>query len=71
MKSDGMTCNVGGKDRAVRAIAATGLVLGAQCTHVPASVRGVLYALGAVAAFTVLTRYCPMNTLLGVNTCRT
>jgi hypothetical protein len=31
--------------------------------------RGV-FVVAAVAFFTVATRYCPVNSLIGLNTCR-
>jgi hypothetical protein len=65
-----MECNVGGVDWALRsaALAAT-LVVGISARLTPPW-RAAIWTLAGMEAFTVLTRYCPLNAALGINTCR-
>jgi hypothetical protein len=64
-----MNCNVGGTDRTIRlAAGVTALGLG---LFGPMSRTGRIIALtvGASALFSGITRYCPINQALGINTC--
>jgi len=64
-----MECNVGGLDRALRA-ALLGAAIGIGTRRgVHPVLRAVSAVAAAMAAFTVVTEYCPLNQLLGVNTC--
>ncbi|MFO0700821.1 MAG: DUF2892 domain-containing protein [Nitrospira sp.] len=64
-----MTCNVGGTERPIRmglgllAIAA-GLLGGFS-----SAVAGVMLGAGLVLVVTGLVGFCPLFTLLGINTC--
>ena len=64
-----MTCNVGGTERPIRmglgllAIAAG--LLGAFSS----AVAGVMLGAGLVLVVTGLVGFCPLFTLLGINTC--
>lgn len=64
-----LTCNVGGADKAVRlvlgiALLAIGLFAGLRTTWTI-----ILYAAAAIGLLTAFIGYCPLNTLLGINTC--
>lgn len=65
-----MRCNVGGTDRAIRA--ALGVVFALIAIFVPMDTvwRVLLLVLAGIAFFTVVSRYCPLNSLFGINTCR-
>lgn len=65
-----MTCNVGGFDRGLRAVLGVAFVLAALFAPFDMVWRVVLFVLAAIAFFTVATRYCPINSLIGLNTCR-
>lgn len=64
-----MKHNVGGADRAVRFI--VGLVLLALGIFVlsPVVWRAIFIVAGGILFVTAVIRYCPINHLLGVNTC--
>jgi hypothetical protein len=65
-----MKCNVGGVDMAIRIFA--GVVLLAVAFLVPMATvwQTVLLVIGVIAVTTSALRYCPLNDLLGINTCR-
>jgi hypothetical protein len=66
-----MICNVGGMDRALRgAIAVTGIGTALLTRH-DSRWQMIAGLLGSIATFTFTTQYCPLNQLLGVNTCKT
>lgn len=65
-----MTCNVGGTDRGIRALLGTVLLLAALFLTMETLWRVVLLVLAAIAFFTVFARYCPLNSAIGLNTCR-
>jgi hypothetical protein len=64
-----MTCNVGGAERPIRiglgllAVAA-GLLGGFSST-----IAGAMLGMGLVLVVTGLVGFCPLSTLLGINTC--
>ena len=62
-----MTCNVGGLDRILRLV--LGLALLAGFVLNSGSDLRWLYLLGIVPLATSAVRFCPLYTLLGVNTC--
>ena len=66
-----MKCNTGGEDRAVRAVA--GLVLGAltQVTGVGGALQAILLGVAGILVATAAVGFCPLYTLLRLNTCRT
>ena len=64
-----MECNVGGIDRGLRgsvAMAAIGTALNGKIDSRWRVASGII---GSVASFTFLSRYCPLNQLIGLNTC--
>jgi hypothetical protein len=64
-----MKCNVGGIDRGVRAVIGAGFLIAAIFATVDPAWRIAFAAIAAVAFFTVTTRYCPFNQLIGLDTC--
>lgn len=63
-------CNVGGGDRAARTILGLGLLSFALTAHTDRFTRVLASAAAAMALETALTQFCPVNALLGINTCR-
>jgi hypothetical protein len=64
-----MKCNVGGTDRNIRLALGSFLVPLSMCPVVPKAWRWVSLGLGLTALTTALTRYCPANQAIGLNTC--
>lgn len=64
-----MSCNVGGWDRAGRAALGTAALAAGATAPKGASWRPAAFVVAGVAYFTVATRYCPLNSLLGIDTC--
>lgn len=65
-----MKCNVGGADRSARLVIGVGLLLVAVFVPMATVWRAIIYAVAAIALITAVIRYCPANSLLGLNTCR-
>lgn len=65
-----LTCNVGGVDKAIRFV--VGLALLALAVFAPVDNHWrVLAAVFALAALvTAALGFCPMNSLLGINSCK-
>jgi|ETNmetMinimDraft_2_1059921.scaffolds.fasta_scaffold130233_1 hypothetical protein len=66
-----MKCNVGGIDRVIRILA--GSIIGVYAIWWgPATGEWhlVLYAVAAIALATGLLKFCPVSSLLGINTCQ-
>lgn len=65
-----MSCNVGGTERALRFAAGGALLAGGLLgpREAPGRKTGAILA-GTVLLATAITQYCPLNQLLGVNTC--
>ena len=66
-----MTCNLGGRERAIRVAVGMGLIGGALFVEQPGWIVGVMLVMGGVAMLTGLIGFCPAWKLFGVNTCRT
>jgi hypothetical protein len=64
----GLGRNVGGADRALRAVAGTLLLAAALSGSTSGSTRAVLLAISGIALATALTRFCPLNAALGIDT---
>jgi len=64
-----MKCNVGGMDRTSRIV--IGVVLLAVGLMAPIEMiwRIVALAVAAIALLTAIMRFCPVNTIFGVDTC--
>jgi hypothetical protein len=64
-----MNCNVGGIDRTVRIVAGIALLLVGLLVPMETVWQAVVLIIAAVALVTAFVRFCPANTMLGINTC--
>ena len=64
-----LTCNVGGTDKLIRIALGVALVALGLLADLGAAWTIVAYALAVIALLTALINYCPLNMLLGINTC--
>ncbi len=64
-----MKCNVGGWDRNIRLVSGAGLLTAGLLGLVKGRARSAALALGTTQLLTGLSRYCPVNQALGINTC--
>jgi hypothetical protein len=64
-----MQCNVGGVEREVRAGIGLALLAASSVSPLPARWRALLAGLGAIGVATAASQYCPLNTVLGIDTC--
>jgi len=64
-----MKCNVGGMDMVIRLI--IGVVLLAIGLAVPmgTALQVIVFVIAGIALVTAIVHYCPLNALLGLNTC--
>ncbi len=65
-----MKCNVGKVDMTARFIIGILLLVVGFAVPLSAVWQRVVLALGAIALVTGAIRYCPVNALLGLNTCK-
>jgi hypothetical protein len=66
-----MKKNMGTADRLIRLIVAA-VILGLSFTHVITGMLAtILVVLAAVFALTSMVSFCPLYTLVGINTCKT
>lgn len=66
-----MTCNGGGMDKTIRLlIGAAALVVG-LLAPLDMVWKVVLFVVAAIALLTASVGYCPLNALLGINSCQT
>jgi hypothetical protein len=64
-----MTCNVGGTERSIR-VGAGLLALGIGLfAGLSAAMAGAILAVGVILLLTGAVGFCPLFTLLGINTC--
>lgn len=63
-----MKCNVGGVDRAVRIVVGIAL-LGFGYAAATGVTAVIAYAIGGILLLTGLIRFCPISSVLGLNTC--
>lgn len=66
-----MTCNVGGVERPIRIVAGIVLLGVGAFAGLPVEGAAIALVLGTVALVTGAIGYCPLWTLLGLNTCPT
>ena len=66
-----MKKNMGGLDKGLRVLAAIVFIYLFFSGIVTGILGYVLLAFGAVFIFTSLVSFCPLYTLLGINTCKT
>lgn len=64
-----MTCNVGGVERPIRIVAGILLVSLGAFGGLPEGLGLAAYIVGGIALVTGAIGYCPLWTLLGMNTC--
>lgn len=66
-----MKKNMGTADRLIRLIVAA-VILGLSFTHVITGMLAtILVVLAAIFALTSVVSFCPLYTLVGINTCKT
>lgn len=65
-----MTCNVGGIERPIRIVGGLLLIGVGVFTDLPAVGMGAALAVGVVFLVTAAIGYCPLTSLLGINTCQ-
>jgi len=65
-----MTCNVGGVERPIRIVGGLLLIGAGVFADLPAVGMGAALAVGAVFLVTAAIGYCPLTSLLGINTCQ-
>jgi hypothetical protein len=64
-----LACNVGGTDKTIRIVLGIALVALGLLADLGMTWTIVVYALAVIALLTALINYCPINSLLGINTC--
>ncbi len=65
-----MTCNVGGIERPIRIVGGILLIGIGAFAGLPTVGMGVALTLGVVFLITGAVGYCPLTSLLGINTCQ-
>jgi len=65
-----MTCNVGGIEKPIRIVGGLALIGVGVLGGFPAVGTGIASAGGVVFLVTGLIGYCPLTSLLGINTCQ-
>lgn len=66
-----MTCNVGGVERPIRIVVGIALLGIGAFAGLPPVGTGVALVVGTIALVTGAIGFCPVWTLLGINTCQT
>lgn len=61
-------CNVGGTERIVRFVLGIIFVAGSFYS-LSGAAQIIGYAIGVIALLTAITRYCPLNSAMGRNSC--
>jgi len=64
-----MNANVGGLDRIVRVVAGVALILAGAMAGIASPWNWVAMGAGTVFALTAMISFCPLYTILGVNSC--
>ncbi len=64
-----MTCNVGGVERPIRIVVGIALIGLGAFAGMPVEATAVALVAGAVALVTGAIGFCPLWSLLGINTC--
>jgi hypothetical protein len=65
-----MKCNVGGADRTFRFVLGAALVGIGTFVDMSNSLRIAAFTVAAIAIGTAAIRYCPANSVFGIDTCR-
>jgi Protein of unknown function (DUF2892) len=66
-----MNCNLGGIERPIRIVAGILLIGVGAFAGLPVEATVAVFVLGTIALVTGAIGYCPVWTLLGINTCPT
>jgi hypothetical protein len=66
-----MTCNVGGVERPIRIVVGIALLGIGAFAGLPPVGTGIALVVGTIALVTGAIGFCPVWTLLGINTCPT
>lgn len=66
-----MTCNVGGIERPIRIGAGVLAIMAGLFGGLSGAMSGIALGVGAILLLTGAVGYCPLFTLLGINTCTT
>ncbi|OGW49412.1 MAG: hypothetical protein A2V62_00880 [Nitrospirae bacterium RBG_19FT_COMBO_58_9] len=66
-----MTCNVGGAERPIRIVVGIALLGIGGFAGLPPVGTGIALVVGTIALVTGAIGFCPVWTLLGINTCPT
>lgn len=66
-----MTCNVGGIERPIRIVLGLVLVAIGSLAELPVAGMAIALVAGAIAMVTGVIGFCPVWSLLGLNTCPT
>lgn len=64
-----MKCNVGGIDMGARLIIGVILLIAAFTVSMSTVWQTVILVLATIAIVTAVIRFCPLNAILGFNTC--
>ncbi|MBX3328086.1 MAG: DUF2892 domain-containing protein [Nitrospira sp.] len=64
-----MTCNVGGIERPIRIGAGVLAMMAGLFAGLSGAMSGIVLATGVILLLTGAVGYCPLFTLLGINTC--
>lgn len=65
-----MTCNVGGIERPIRIVSGFVLIGIGALAELPPVGMGIALTVGVVLIVTGAIQYCPLTSLLGINTCQ-
>jgi len=65
-----MTCNVGGIERPIRVVGGLLLIGVGVFAELSAMGMGIALTVGIVFLATAAIGYCPLTSLLGINTCQ-
>lgn len=65
-----MKCNVGGTEMIARLVIGAILLIVGFSANVAVVWQTVIFVLAGIAIITGLLHYCPVNALLGINSCK-
>jgi hypothetical protein len=65
-----LACNVGGADRVLRVVVGIALAIAAYSSELGTAWKFSLAVVAAIALVTAAIGYCPLNRVLGIDTCK-